>query len=354
MNDSGILKEKTSISRNESAENKMVSPACKQVKLFSFTLIELLVNAACKTGVLYNRCGMLLSKGGAFVRMSTDKYGMVRSQAPQNTAGFAQQQNTPLFFESERGFGGKRKPSFLVKRKFSLSPNLSPFTLIELLVVIAIIAILAGLLLPVLQKARDRGKLISCANTIKQLGVSSITYHSTYDDFFPGVGANVLFWADESLFTRDPQFDTYNWVETLASLKLVKEYKSLRCPAESDVRPKYVHFGLNKGLRHNGTNNSVMGNTDRWNMGLKLWVKINTVKRPSNVMLFGDSEPQNVQCEIDPNEDHTNGIGPGLSCFTRHNNVINAVFIDGHAEVLPLALMPAKWTNTSRKLKPYF
>lgn len=186
------------------------------------------------------------------------------------------------------------------------------------------------------------------------MGVSSITYHSTYDDFFPGVGANILFWADESLFTRDPQFDTYNWVETLASLKLVKEYKSLRCPAESDVRPKYVHFGLNKGLRHNGTNNSVMGNTDRWNMGLKLWVKINTVKRPSNVMLFGDSEPQNVQCEIDPNEDHTNGIGPGLSCFTRHNNVINAVFIDGHAEVLPLALMPAKWTNTSRKLKPYF
>ena len=61
------------------------------------------VNAACKTGILYNRCGMLSLWGGAFVRMSTDKYGMVRSQAPQNTAGFAQQQNTPLFFESERG-----------------------------------------------------------------------------------------------------------------------------------------------------------------------------------------------------------------------------------------------------------
>ena len=352
MNDSGILEEKTSISRNESAENKMVSPACKRVKLFSFTLIELLVNAACKTGVLYNRCGMLLSKGGAFVRMSTDKYGMVRSQAPQNTA-YLKQYNACKASASctggalhicRRQMLHTAKPCFIQ----------SAFTLIELLVVIAIIAILAGLLLPVLQKARERGKLISCANTIKQLGVSSITYHSTYDDFFPGVGANVLFWADESLFTRDPQFDTYNWVETLASLKLVKEYKSLRCPAESDVRPKYVHFGLNKGLRHNGTNNSVMGNTDRWNMGLKLWVKINTVKRPSNVMLFGDSEPQNVQCEIDPNEDHTNGIGPGLSCFTRHNNVINAVFIDGHAEVLPLALMPAKWTNTSRKLKPYF
>ena len=66
-----------------------------------FTLIGLLVSAACKTGVLYNRCGMLLSKGGAFVRMSTDKYGMVRSQAPQNTAGFAQQQNTPLFLKEK-------------------------------------------------------------------------------------------------------------------------------------------------------------------------------------------------------------------------------------------------------------
>ncbi|MBR2910823.1 MAG: hypothetical protein IKC05_04385, partial [Lentisphaeria bacterium] len=84
---------------------------------------------------VWNYHGTLFSAGGAFVRMSTDKYGRVRSQAPQNTAGFAQQQNTPLFFESERGFGGKRKPSFLVKRKFSLSPNLSPFTLIELLVV---------------------------------------------------------------------------------------------------------------------------------------------------------------------------------------------------------------------------
>ena len=54
-------------------------------------------------------------------------------------------QNTPLFFESERGFGGKRKPSFPVKRKFSLSPKLSPFTLIELVVTIAIIVLTVAL-----------------------------------------------------------------------------------------------------------------------------------------------------------------------------------------------------------------
>ncbi len=66
-----------------------------------FTLTELLMNAACKTDVLYNRSSMLSLRGGAFVRMSTDKYGMVRSQAPQNTAGFAQQQNTPLFLKGK-------------------------------------------------------------------------------------------------------------------------------------------------------------------------------------------------------------------------------------------------------------
>ncbi|MBE6394261.1 MAG: hypothetical protein E7044_09435, partial [Lentisphaerae bacterium] len=60
-------------------------------KQTAFTLIELLVNAACKTGVLYNRCGMLSLWGGA---LKTDKNGQKRTKtdigAPQNTAGFAQ------------------------------------------------------------------------------------------------------------------------------------------------------------------------------------------------------------------------------------------------------------------------
>ncbi len=98
------------------------------------------------------------------------------------------------------------------------------FTLIELLVVIAIIAILAAMLLPALNQARDRAKSSTCVSNLKQIAVANGLYADSFEGFYPTDG--LCLWENTTS-------NHYSWGQNLGKLGFLSlNYESLLvCPS---------------------------------------------------------------------------------------------------------------------------
>jgi prepilin-type N-terminal cleavage/methylation domain-containing protein/prepilin-type processing-associated H-X9-DG protein len=192
------------------------------------------------------------------------------------------------------------------------------FTLIELLVVIAIIAILAALLLPVLSRAREKGRTTVCLNNLKQWGTATLLYVAENNGRLPPDG-----WANPI----DPDDFKSGWYVQLPEIIGVSPYYGMpwrtnadanlgrsiwTCPSNSrrSTGTNLFHYCLN-GL-YNGTGTS----DDR--------AKITSIANPSALVFLFDNK--NLPAV------HSNPNKPGGFAHTNlHNQGAQFVFLDGHA-----------------------